>query len=460
MNKWLVRDKQFYKTAALLATPVVLQSMITISVNMLDTIMLGAFGEVQLSGSALANSFVSIYQILCMGIGGGAAVLTAQYWGANDVLAVRRVTTLMLRISMVLASLFFISALAIPELIMRMYTSNAEVIAAGAVYLRIISPMFLLMGLSVTLTIVLRSVREVKLPLILSGISFFTNLFFNWVLIFGHFGLPQMEIRGAALATVLARLIEAGILVWYVFFREKRIGLKFRHLLEPCKEYLPRYLKYSVPVIVSDFLLAMGNTVVTMIIGHLSASFVAANSIVAMTVQLSTVMCMGFANAGSIMTGNTLGQGEPERAHKQGITFLLMSIVLGLLASGMIMLGRPIIIEAYNITDETKQIAYRLMEAMAFMVVFRSTQSMLTKGVLRGGGDTRFLLVADIAFLWLLSIPLGYLSAFVWHLSPFWIYLLMKVDSICKTVWCTYRLMGTKWIKTVARSHAEEKRLG
>ncbi|HPR77438.1 MAG TPA: MATE family efflux transporter, partial [Candidatus Limiplasma sp.] len=184
-----------------------------------------------------------------------------------------------------------------------------------------------------------------------------------------------------------------------------------------------------------------------------SASFIAANSIVAMTVQLSTVMGQGFANAGSIMTGNTLGQGDTERAHQQGRTFLLLSIGLGLLASGIIMLCCPFIIEAYNITAETKQIAYQMMESVAIMVVFQTTQSMLTKGVLRGGGDTRFLLVADIAFLWLLSIPLGYLSAFVWHLSPFWIYMLVKIDYLCKTVWCTYRLMGTKWIKTVASSH-------
>lgn len=453
MNQWLVRDKQFYKTSAALATPVVLQSIITISVNMLDTIMLGSFGEVQLSGSALANSFVSIFQILCLGIGGGAAVLTAQYWGANDISAVRRVTTLMLRITIVIALLFFLASLVIPDLIMRMFTSDAAVIATGAVYLRIVAPTFLLMGLSQTLTLVLRSVREVKLPLILSCVSFVTNLFFNWVLIFGQFGMPRMEIRGAALATVLARLIETGFILWFVFSKDKRIGLKLRHLLEPCGEYLPRYLRYSVPVIVSDFLLAMGNTAVTMIIGHLSASFIAANSIVAMTVQLSTVMGQGFANAGSIMTGNTLGQGDTERAHQQGRTFLLLSIGLGLLASGIIMLCCPFIIEAYNITAETKQIAYQMMESVAIMVVFQTTQSMLTKGVLRGGGDTRFLLVADIAFLWLLSIPLGYLSAFVWHLSPFWIYMLVKIDYLCKTVWCTYRLMGTKWIKTVACSH-------
>ena len=451
VRKVFVRDRQFYKTAAVLAAPVVLQSVITIGVNMLDTIMLGTFGEIQLSGSSLANSFISIYQILCMGIGGGAAVLTAQYWGAGDIPALRKITTLMLRISMVLALLFTAAALAIPDIVMRIYTPDPQIIEAGVVYLRLIAPTFLLTGLSQTLIIVLRSVRIVKLPLYLAILSFFTNLFFNWVLIFGHFGLPQLEIRGAAIATVLARLIETGIILIYVFKKDKKIGLKLHHLSEKCGDYLQRYFKYSVPVIISDFLLGLGNTAVTIIMGHLSASFVAANSIVAMTVRLSTVMNQGFATSGSIMTGNTLGQGDKEKAHAQAFTFLALSAILGLAASGIIMLFCPFIINAYNITDETKEIAYALMRAVSVMVVFQATQSMLTKGVLRGGGDTRFLVAADIAFMWILSIPLGYLSAFVWHMSPFWIYLFMKIDYIIKSVWCGVRLAGTKWMKTVAR---------
>lgn len=454
MSKYFVKDRKFYRTAIILASPVVLQNMITIAVNMLDTIMLGSFGEVQISGSSLANSFISIYQILCMGIGGGAAVLTAQYWGAEDIPAVRKITVLMLRISMMLAVLFLTATLAVPELIMRMYTPDPEVIEAGVAYLRLVAPTFILMGLAQPMIIVLRSVREVKLPLILSVLSFFVNLFFNWMLIFGHLGMPQMQIRGAAVATVIARLFETLIILVFVFAKDKRIGLKVHHLVERCGSYLQVYLKYSIPVIISDFLLAMGNTAVTMIMGHLSASFVAANSIVALTVRLSTVMNQGFANAGSIMTGNLLGQGKREQAHQQGITFLILSAVLGLVASAVIMLLCPAIIGAYNITAETREIAYQLMESVAIMVVFQATQSMLTKGVLRGGGDTRFLVVADIAFMWLLSIPLGYLSAYVWHMSPYWIYLFMKIDYICKTVWCAIRLMGTKWIKIVADSQA------
>ncbi len=455
MSKVFVRDKRFYRTVLVLASPVVLQSVITIAVNMLDNIMLGKYGEIQLSGSSLANSFVSIYQILCLGIGGGAAVLTAQFWGAKNVAAVRKITALMLRISMTVATLFFIAAVSIPETILRLYASDPDIIAMGAVYLRLVAPTFLLSGLTHTMMIVLRSVREVKLPLINAIIAFFTNLFFNWVLIFGKLGMPELQIRGAAIATDIARVIETAVIIFYVFRKDKRIQLRFHHLFEPCNEYMPRYLKYSCPVILSDFLLGLGNTAVSMIIGHMSASFVAANSIVAMTVRLSTVMNQAFSNAGSIMTGNTLGEGKVEEAHTQGFTFLIMSFILGLAASGLILLFCPLIISTYNVTEETVRIAYIMMDSVAITVVFQATQSMLTKGVLRGGGDTRFLMIADILFMWLLSIPLGYFSAFVWHLDVFWIYTLMKIDYVVKTIWCTFRLAGDKWIKRLAKPAME-----
>ena len=449
--KWLVRDRAFYQTAAVLAAPVVLQNMITIMVNMLDTMMLGRYGEIQLSGSSLANSLVGIHQILCMGIGGGAAVLTAQYWGAENREAVRKTTVLMVRISMVFSLIFFLAALLLPREIMRIYTADSQVLDAGAVYLRIMAPTFFLTGLSQTLTIVLRSVREVRLPLINSVISFFSNLFFNWMLIFGRLGFPELQIRGAALATVIARLVETGVLLFYLFRRDQKIGLRLRHLKEKCGEYLPEYWRYSAPVVLSDFLLGLGNSAVSMIMGHMSASFVAANSIVAMVVRLSTVMNQGFANSGSIMTGNTLGEGDVERARRQGFTFLFLSVLLGLAASCVILLISPAVISAYQINEETRRIAFQLMKSVAVTVVFQGTQSMLTKGVLRGGGDTRFLVFGDIIFLWLLSIPLGYLSAFVWNLDPFWIYFFMKIDYIIKTVWCAFRMKGNKWIRKIAR---------
>ncbi|MBE5813924.1 MAG: MATE family efflux transporter [Clostridiales bacterium] len=446
LGRLFVKDKGFYRTVAVMALPVVLQNLITIAVNMLDTIMLGAYGEIQLSGSSLANEFISLYQILCLGIGGGAAVLTSQYWGAKDVPAVRRVVALMLRVSLGIALLFMVATLFIPETIMRIYADEQPVIEAGALYFRISAPTFLLTGIITPVTVVLRSVRQVRLPLIASIISFSSNLVLNYILIFGKLGLPEMQIAGAALATVLARIIEAGIILVYLLGLDKRIGMRFRHLFARCGDMLRPYLHYSVPVIISDFLLGLGNTAVSIVIGHLGSSFVSANAIISQTVRLSTVMNQGISNAGGVMTGNTLGRGDRDTAYRQGVTFLMLSVLMGLLAAVIILAVCPPVINAYNITQETKDIAFQLMYAIAIMVVFQATQSMLTKGVLRNGGDTRFLMVADIAFMWLVSIPLGWLAGYVWFLSPFWIYVFLKIDYIIKTVWCTIRLKRKTWM--------------
>ena len=450
LRRLFVRDRAFYKTVLILALPVVLQNMITIGVNMLDTIMLGTYGETQLSGASLANEFISLHQILCLGIGGGAAVLTSQFWGAKDIPAMRRVIVLMLRISLILGAVLGVASLTIPDLLMRIYADELPVIEAGVIYFRISAPAFLLTGIITPITVVLRSARQVRLPLIASIIAFACNLFLNWVLIFGHLGLPEMQIAGAALATVISRVIEAGILLVYMLVVDKRIGLRVKHFFQRCGDMLRPYVRYSVPVIVSDFLLGLGNTAVSVVIGHMGESFTAANAVVAQTVRLSTVANQGISNAGGVMTGNTLGRGDRDTAYRQGVTFLMLSVLMGLLAAVIILAVCPLVIGAYDFLPETRDIAYQLMYSVAIMVVFQATQSMLTKGILRNGGDTRFLMVADIAFMWLASVPLGALAAYVWGMSPFWIYALLKIDNIIKTVWCTIRMKQKKWMHGVA----------
>ena len=180
MSKLFVRDKQFYKTALMLALPIVLQNMITIGVNIMDTVMLGSYGEVQLSGSSLANEFINIFHILCMGMGCGAAVLTAQFWGKKDVKSLKYSVTIMMRICLALAVLFTVATVVAPSFIMSIFTDDAEVIEKGRIYFLWSAPTYLLMGISLTLTLILRSVRKVMVPLWTSIICFFVNIFFNF----------------------------------------------------------------------------------------------------------------------------------------------------------------------------------------------------------------------------------------------------------------------------------------
>lgn len=442
-----VKEKSFYQTVVKLAVPVVLQSLITIGVNMMDTMMLGSYGEYQLSGSSLANEFIHIFQIMCMGMGYGAAVLTAQYWGSKNKEGLKKTVTIMLRLCFVFSLLFTIISLCIPEQIMRLYTSDEMIVRYGVLYFRISAFTYIPTGLSLTLTAVLRSVREVRMPLLVSAAAFFVNIFFNWVFIFGHLGAPEMQIEGAALGTLIARLFETGVIVGFFFLKDKKIGYRMKNLLMPCRDTFGVYIRYSIPVLISDTLLGLGNSMVSIIIGHMGASFVAANAIVSQVTRMSTVFTQGISSSSSVITGNTLGKGDRDKAYHQGITFLALGIILGIAAAGIIRIVCPFVIAQFEINEETVAIADELMAAVACMVVFQSVQSILTKGVLRGGGDTRFLMRADILFLWLVSVPLGYVTGIVMGLPAFLIYASLKADWIIKSVWCSIRLIQGKWMK-------------
>ncbi len=442
--------KEFYMTMMAIAIPISLQQLITVGINLMDTIMLSSMGDMQLSASSLAGQFINLFQIVCMGIGMGASVLVARFWGMQDRKSLSISITIMLRLCLIISTAFTLVTLAVPSLIMRLYTNDAAIINYGVTYLRWLLPTYFCTGLSLTCTIVLRSVGQVRLPLTSSIFAFFVNVFSNWVFIFGKLGMPRMEIAGAALGTLIARIFELVFICGYFFFVDEKVQYRLSQLKQDCSGLVHEYLHISIPVLVSDTLLAIGNNAVAMVMGHIGATFVAANSVTVVVQQLSSVLTQGISNASGIITGHTMGEGDQDKAQQQGYTFLFLGLVIGILAAFVILLVRTPMINYYQITPEAKAIAYELMDAIAIIMIFQSMNSILTKGVLRAGGDTKFLMAGDILFLWVASIPLGALAGLVFHFSSFWIYILLKIDQIIKCVWCFYRLKSGKWMKKIS----------
>lgn len=443
-------DKEFYKKMAMIAIPISLQQLITVGINLMDTIMLSNMGDAQLSASSLAGQFINLFQICCMGIGMGASVLTSRYWGMQDKKSLKQTITIMLRFVIAFASIFTFITFVAPELIMKLYTNEKEIIDYGILYLRWILPTYFCMGFSLTCTIVLRSVGQVRIPLVCSICAFFVNIFFNYVFIFGAFGMPRMEIAGAALGTLIARMFELLFICGFFFLKDEKIQYKIKEIISiKAGPLVKEYLKISIPVLISDSLLALGNNAVAMVMGRIGSAFVAANSVTMVVQQLSSVLTQGVSNASGIITGHTMGEGNYEKAQKQGYTFLGLGAVIGLGAAVVIMAIKGPVINYYQITDEAKTIAYSLMNSISLIIVFQAMNSILTKGVLRAGGDTKFLMAGDILFLWVASIPLGYLAGLVWHLPAFYIYTFLKIDQIIKCVWCYFRLRSGKWMKKI-----------
>lgn len=442
-------DAALYRQMAKIAIPISLQSLITVGVNLADTVMLSGMGDAQLSASSLATQFITIFHICCMGIGMGASVLTSRFWGMKNESSLKMAITIMLRFCFIFSLIFTVATIIAPTLIMRIYTNDSTIISYGAVYLRWMIPTYFCLGFSLTCTIVLRSVGQVKIPLICSILAFFINIFFNWVFIFGHLGAPRMEIAGAALGTLIARVFELVFICGYFFFIDKSIAYRLKDLFMKCRSMLREYVKISIPVLISDGLLALGNSAVATVMGHIGAAFVAANSVTTVVQQLSSVLTQGISNASGIITGHTMGKGDRQKAQEQGYAFLFMGFAIGCVAALIILLVRDPIIAFYNVSPEAKTIAKSLMNAILFIIIFQAMNSILTKGVLRAGGDTRFLMLGDILFLWVASIPLGALAGLVLHLPPFWIYTFLKIDQIIKCIWCYFRLRSGKWLKNI-----------
>ncbi len=473
------KDSDFYKRVFTIAIPIALQSLITIGVNMLDNIMLGSLenADAPMSAASLANSFIGIYHIFCMGLGMGASVLVSRYWGmkqdpANEEKASRalkQTIAIMLRITILLATVFAIATVLMPDVIMSMYIKNPsgtvesltaeelaklklneEILRQGISYLRYSVVTYFFVGTSLTSTIVLRSVGQVRLPLFVSIGAFFVNLGANYVLIFGKLGLPRLEVAGAALGTLIARIFEAVCIVGYLLCIDKKIFFRIKDIFIKTGSLIGEYMRICIPVLISDGILAFGNNAVAMVIGRLGGSFVTANSITMTTQQLSTVVVQGVSQAGAIVTGQTLGSGNKEKTMEQGYMFLGLGIGLGILSALFIVVtSNPIISLFKEASLEAKTIAKSLMIAISIIMVFQSANSIMTKGVLRGGGDTKVLMIADNIMLWVVSIPLGIIAGFVLKLSPFWIYICLKSDQILKAFWCVIRLRSGKWIKKI-----------
>lgn len=446
----IIRERSFYLQAAKLVIPVAVQSLITTGINMMDTVMLGSFGELQLSASSLVNQYVMLFQTLCMGIGCGAGVLTAQYYGAGDRKSLKAVINLMYRVALVVGLVVTVFSALRSQWILSIYIDDEGVWEYGVRYMGIMVFTLVPYALSITSTQLLRSFKLMRIPMYASCISFFLNIAANYVFIFGKLGMPRLEIVGAGIGTLIARVFEACFILGYILLKDEKAGFRIRDFLGSCGGQISRFFRYSLPVIVSDMLLGLGTSAQAVIMGHIGAAFVAANSVTSVMSHISTMAVMGFATAAASIVGNTLGKGDKERAYDEGVTFFFLALILGVVGCAVILLARGSVLSLYTLEPETVVIAQQLMEAIAIIVFFRCTSMILTKGVLRAGGDTRFLMVADVFFLWAVSVPFGWLASMVWNFSAFWIYMILMSNTIFKSVICIFRLVSGKWMHQIA----------
>ncbi len=451
MFKGLFNDKQLYKMIFSIAIPIALQNLLVFLTQMLDTIMLGELGDVPLTASSLANQVFFVYSLFIYGLAGGAAVLTSQYWGKREIKPIKTIVATVVRLVVLVGILLSLIVFLFPRQIMMIFTKDTAVIEAGIEYLSIIFIMYLFFGLSSMITTLFRSVEVVKIAVMSNIVSLITNGFLNYVFIFGKFGAPRMEIRGAALATVIAKIAEITIVLIYVFFVDKKLKFRLKDIFANDKLLNKDLLKYCSPVVINELAWSLGITMQSVLFGRISTNAVSANTIIGVVQQLATLVIFGVANASAVIIGKTIGEGKLELAEQRGKTIKTLSILMGIVGGIVILLSRNVMVDFYNVSVETKELAKQMLVITAFVIFFVSNSGVGIVGILRGGGDTKFSLWLEIISLWLVSVPLGFLAGMVFKLPVVVVYALFKSDEAVKSVVCWIRISGTKWIRDVTR---------
>ena len=447
----MVKDKQFYKTLLIIAIPVALQNLLSFAVNMLDTVMVGTLGDVTLSATSLANQ-VSIYMMMIVrGLGGGAAMMISQYWGKQDIGRIKSIFSIGMKASVAISLVATVLIMVIPETMMGIFTNDPMIIAEGVKYLVIVAFSFVIYAVSQTLVAMLRCVEIVRIGLTTSIAAFVVNVVGNYVLIFGKLGFQPMGITGAAVATLLSRVVECLIVIYYVVFIDKKLHLKMRDLLANDWVLWKDYLKHGLPIASGDILWGLVGVFKAAIIGRLVAAAISANSISEVVLQLATTFIGGLSSAACIMIGKTVGAKEYDKTRQYAKTLQILFFAFGFVAAAFTLLIREPIISLYDVTPEAKAYAMEFLLWGAITIWGTSYAASCFVGINRGSGDARFVVATDMICGWLIVLPLMFLALKLGWPPPI-VFLMSRIDQILKMGIAFVRLnMTDRWIRNVTR---------
>ena len=445
----------FYRNVFALVVPMALQNLINVGVTAIDVVMLGKVGETALSGSSLAGQIQFIMMLLFFGITSGATVLTAQYWGKKDTRTIEKILGMGLSVSLVVAAAFTIVALLIPETLMRIYSSDAEVITEGARYLRIVGLSYLCIAVTQVYLNIMRSIERVLIATFVYFMSLVVNVVVNALLIFGLCGFPKLGIVGAAIGTLCARITETVIVLVYARTRNRDVRIRLYDMFHIDRVLLRDYMVYAMPVVLNELMWGLGSSANTAVIGHMGSAAVAANSVAQVARQLATVVVFGISNATAIYLGKTIGERQILHARAYAKRFVGLSLLLGTIGGGIILLAAPVAGANLELTEQAKQYMNFMFFVMSYFTIAQSVNTTMVVGVFRSGGDTRFGLIMDVSTMWGCSILIGAMAAFVLHASVPVVYVILMSDELIKIPICVYRYRTYKWLNNVTREKEE-----
>lgn len=445
--KLFVREKYFYNTFFKLTLTIALQNVIVFGVNLADNVMLGAYSQDALAGSAVVNQIQYLLQMLIFGVGEAALILSARSWGKKDIAPIRRLAGISMATALCIAFLMWAAAFFAPNWVLSLFTSDPAVLAEGTRYLQIVCFTYFFFAVTNILIYTMRSVETVKIGFFVSLSTLCINVCFNYLLIYGNFGAPRLGIQGAAIATLLSRIVETVIMVCFVAFADKKVRLKLRDFFILDRGLFRSFVKVGSPIFFSNAIWGLAMSVQTAILGHMGREVIAANSIATTVFQVLTVVTYGSGSASSVLTGKTIGEGNSHKVKSYTITMQVLFVLIGLVTGTALFFCKDLIIRLYAVTPEAHDLTLTFLTILSVTVVGTSYQMPALTGIVRGGGDTKFVLINDLIFMWCIVLPSSAICAYWLNLSPVVTFICLKSDQILKCFVAIVKVNRFKWIK-------------
>ena len=462
MFAYMRRGPNFYKEVAALAAPIILQDMITSTLSMADTFMVGLLGEEPMAAVTLANIPLFVVQLFIFGVQSGSTVLLSQYWGKQDMESINRIYGMALWLVMAVSSLCSVILLICPVEFLSLFGNDRAVVELAAQYGRLAGLSYVFNAFSMTYIAAFRSMEHPQLGMYILATSMAVNTFLNWVFIFGNLGAPALGVQGAALATLIARVLEVVIVACHMA-RNRIFRVRWRLVLRPGKRLARQFLMCSGPVVLNETLWGLGTSMYPTVMGHMAGSteILAAYTLAGNGEKICKVVSMGLASTAAIIIGREIGAGHKDRVYGVGLALNTLAAVggaaLGLaLWLVLVFLAPTYVFPLFKLSAGAAAAATMMITLQAVIMPLKDFNSVNIVGVLRGGGDVRATTLIDILPLWLVAVPMAAICGLVLKTGIFWVYLSLGVEQFCKCVGGVWRLRSGKWIRDLTRSGALE----
>ncbi|MCR5279370.1 MAG: MATE family efflux transporter [Lachnospiraceae bacterium] len=450
MSNILSTRKGFYKELFVLVIPIVIQNLISSAVGMADVVMLGRVDQTSISASSLAGQVMFLLNVLFFGLNSALTILASQYWGKRDTNVISKILGIGLIISLVVTVSLSLLVFFMPYHVIRVWTNVPELIEAGAVYLRYVAPSYIFLGIAQPYLTILKSCERVVFATGVSASTLVLNVILNALLIFGIGPFPEMGIAGAALATTLSWGIGLAACV-FDFIRQKELPKNIIKMFKIPRALVSDFIRYSLPAFINDAMWGLAFNMNSIIMGHLGSDIVAANSVVTVVRDLSTVVGFGISAAASIMLGKEIGENRLKEAKEDASSILKVTVLSGIVAGALLFAVSPYVPGLVKITETA---AFYLRVMLYINIAYQMGQivnTVLIASIFRCGGDSRYGMILDIICMWGFAVPLGLITAFVLKFPPIIVYACMCTDEFAKMPFAIHHYRKGGWVKNITR---------